>query len=179
MIKHIHFFICIFSSFAFLSGKAQDNSTSNTTGISGYYQSINLDDQTPCNCNDKTERMLLLNKGLVEGDVINYNLHAYSFSFGSSTLPVSKLFKAFENDKTIYKISMKEWDAFMLLTTSEFDKASFEKAAATVFASFSPITPADFLKLKNLQAYTEYVNFLSKETNNPKEQIINSEKSTH
>lgn len=180
MVKHIHLFFCIFISASFFSGMAQDNSSVvNNSVAAGYYQSVNLDNETSCNCNEKTERTFLLNKGLVEGDVVNYNLHAYSFSFGNNTLPVSKLFKAFENDKTIYKVSVKEWEAFMLLTTPEFDKASFEKAAVTVFGSFTPIATEDFLKIKNLKAYSEYLNFHSKETNNPKEENNNSEKNTH
>ncbi|MBK9329586.1 MAG: hypothetical protein IPM95_09820 [Sphingobacteriales bacterium] len=179
MTKRIHLFICIFFSVAFLPVKAQDTIMVNVAAVPGYYQSLNLDNQTPCNCNEKTERTFQLNKGLVEGDVVSYNLHAYSFSFGSNTLPASKLFKAFENDKTVYKISVKEWDAFMLLTTPEFNKASFENAASGVFADFSSIAATDFLKNKNLKAYSEYVNSLSKETNNPKEENIIPEKITH
>lgn len=151
----------------------------NNSLVTGFYQSINLDNETPCNCNEKTERTFQLNKGLVEGDVVSYNLHAYSFSFGNNTLPVSKLFKAFEKDKTIYKISVKEWDAFMLLTTPEFDKASFENAAVAVFAHFSPISAGDFLKIKNLKAYSEYLNSVSKETNSPIEENNIPQKVTH
>ncbi len=73
----------------------------------GYYQTIDLNPETACRCEKKTERTFSLNKGLVQYDVLNYKLHAYKFSFGNSNVPVSKLFKAMDDDLTIYKISMK------------------------------------------------------------------------
>jgi hypothetical protein len=155
MIKYIQLllFIIIFPS---ICSFAQQVGVS--AGISsGYYQSVNLNPETPCTCDQKTQRTHDLAKGLIPGDVNNYNLYAYSFSFGSNTNAASKLFKAFENDVAIYKISMKEWSSFMLLTTKDFDVSSFEIAAKQVFATFVPITPEDFLKIKNTTSYYEYI----------------------
>jgi hypothetical protein len=87
-----------------------------------YYQSVDLNPNTPCNCNQKTARTQELNRGLIPNDVTSYKLHAYSFRLPVNTIVASKLFKAFENDATIYKVSMKEWDSFMLLTTDKFDE---------------------------------------------------------
>jgi hypothetical protein len=123
----------------------------------GYYQRIDLNPNSPCNCNQKTQRTTELAKGLRPNDVLDYKIYAYSFTFGNNTNAVSKLFKSFENDLTIYKVSMKEWSAFMLLTTKDFDFASFEKAAQSVFATFAPMTPEDFLKIKNTTSYNEYI----------------------
>jgi hypothetical protein len=90
-------------------------------------------------------------------EISNYNLVAYKFTFGNSTLPASKLFKAIENDPTVYKVSLKEWDSFLLLTTKEFDAQSFESAASKVFGSFIKIEPKDFLVTKNISSYNEYI----------------------
>lgn len=128
--------------------------------VKGYYQTINLDAETPCNCNEKTQRTHDLAKGLIPNDVVNYKLQAYKFTFGNSTVGVSKLFKAFEEDKSIYKVSMKEWDSFMLLTTDKFDVSSFEAAAKLVFATFEPIPVEDYLLRKNSASYTEYMKFI-------------------
>ncbi len=133
------------------SDKASTNLSTN-----GYYQKVDLNEDTPCGCDQKTQRTHDLAKGLRPNEVLNYSLHAYSFSFGNSTNTVSKLFKAFENDSTIYKISMIEWTSFMLLTYSNFDVASFEKAAKQSFGTFIPMKPEEFLKLKNTSSYNEY-----------------------
>lgn len=167
MIKHIHFYLTSFLLFTIPILFSNNLFAGNPN--SGYYQQINLDAVTPCNCGEKTERTYELNKGLREGEVTKYQLHAYQFAFGESILPASKLFKAFESDKNIYKVSVKEWTALMLLTTPEFDKASFETAAKSIFKEFTPIDPADYLKNKNTESYTEYIQSLKKETNEPKE----------
>ncbi|MCB0507620.1 MAG: hypothetical protein R2739_05375 [Chitinophagales bacterium] len=142
---------------------AQDDQSSPNNKIAptvtGYYQSINLDEDTPCTCDTKTQRTHDLAKGLRPYDVINYKLHAYKFTFGSSTVGVSKLFKAFENDKSVYKVSMKEWDSFMLLTDDTFNVTSFESAAKSVFATFEPIDVESFLQRKNTTSYNEYVKY--------------------
>lgn len=122
----------------------------------GYYQTIDIDSDTPCNCNDKTQRTHDLARGLFPSDVSNYELHAYQFSFGTSTTGASKLFKSLENDMSVYKVSMKEWNSFMLLTTKDFDALSFEIAASKVFDSFSIMQPDVFLKEKNLESYNEF-----------------------
>lgn len=156
MIKSIQSLLLIV--FAFCNNiHAQDVNTSITTTANGYYQTIDLNPETPCSCNQKTQRTLDLSKGLRPNDVLDYKLYAYSFTFGNNTNAASKLFKSFENDITIYKVSMKEWSAFMLLTTKDFDFASFEKAAQSVFATFSSMRPEDFLKLKNTTSYNEYI----------------------
>lgn len=124
---------------------------------SGYYQSVNFDDGIPCNCNQKTQRTHDLNKALGKNDVIYYSLHAYRFNFGDSPAAMAKLFKALEGDASVYKVSMKEWDAFMLLTTADFDVASFEAAARIAFHYFESMPPADFLKSKSQTSYEEYM----------------------
>lgn len=124
---------------------------------SGYYQSINFEDAAPCNCDQKTQRTHDLNKALSKNDVTYYNLHAYRFNFGDSPASMAKLFKALEGDASVYKVSMKEWDSFMLLTTVEFDVASFEAAARVAFRYFEPMQPEDFLKNKNQTSYEEYI----------------------
>jgi hypothetical protein len=145
MNKFIQLFIILLSS-SVGSIFAQISNTG--AAPNGYYQTINLDEQTPCNCNEKTQRTFDLTKGLRPNEVTNYNLVAYKFTFGNSTLPASKLFKAIENDPTVYKVSLKEWDSFLLLTTKEFDAQSFESAASKVFGSFIKIDPKDFLVTK-------------------------------
>ncbi len=122
----------------------------------GFYQTLDLDNDTPCNCNDKTQRTHDLARGLLPGDVSNYELHAYQFSFGTSIIAASKLFKSLENDKSIYKVSMKEWNSCVLLTTKDFDALSFETAANKVFDSFSIMQPDAFLKEKNIESYNEF-----------------------
>ncbi|MFN8285051.1 MAG: hypothetical protein U0U67_17645 [Chitinophagales bacterium] len=155
MKKVLHFSLFIGASLFFSGLHAQDNQEKKIT--EGYYQTIDLNPDTDCKCSQKTERTFQLNKGLAPYDVLNYKLHAYKFTFGTSTNAVAKLFKAFENDASIYKISTKEWTSFMLLTSSEFDVVSFEKAAKQVFATFEVITPKDFLKVKNTSSYNELI----------------------
>lgn len=168
MNKYIHF-ILLLLLFSCLKVSAQNSNTQTSSGTvpvsNGYYQTIDLDPNTSCDCNQKTNRTKALSKGLVEFDVINYKLHAYRFSFDNSYVILSKLFKALENDSTVYKVSMKEWDSFMLLTTDKFDVASFEKAAQLIFQSFMAMQPEEFLKLKSTNSYNEYVQKLQKEKN--------------
>lgn len=128
----------------------------------GYYQKIDFSPDTPCGCDKKTDRTRALNKALATRDVEDYYLHAYRFTFLETPAPVAKLFKALEGDASVYKVSMKEWDSFMLLTTADFDNASFEAAAKIAFATFEPMQPEDFLKSKNLTAYDEYMQVLQK-----------------
>ncbi len=155
MKKGLHFLLLIPTILCSLFASAQVGETPKV--VNGYYQTIDLNPSTECGCDKKTERTHELNKALNQYDVLNYKLHAYKFSFGNSTNAVAKLFKAFENDVTIYKISMKEWTSFMLLTSDTFDAASFEKAAKTVFASFEPMAIEDFLKSKNTTSYNEFM----------------------
>jgi hypothetical protein len=159
---NIHFLaILVVNIFFSLPIVAQDTTQQHlvVTPNNGYYQSINLDNESPCNCNAKTQRTFDLAKGLRPNDVLNYKLHAYKFTLGSSTNSVSKLFKAFEKDNSIYKISMKEWDSFLLLTNENFDVASFEQAAKSVFTFFEPMSALDFLKSKNLIAFNELIKY--------------------
>lgn len=155
MFKYLHALMFFIAFVTFQKLSAQNTQTTNTA--IGYYQTIDLNPDSECGCAKKTDRTFELNKGLMQYDVLNYKLHAYKFTFGVSSNAMSKLFKAFENDLTIYKISMKEWTSFMLLTSSEFDVASFEKAAKQVFATFEPISALDFLKIKNTTSYNELV----------------------
>lgn len=148
--------ISCFVCHSFANAQVEINTAKKTQNSTGYYQTINLDDQTPCNCKDKTQRTHDLAKGLIEKDVLKYKLYAYKFTFGESTLPVSKLFKALENDSSVYKVSMIEWSSFLLLTTNKFDNISFETAAQKAFGTFSSILPEDFLKAKNTTSYLEY-----------------------
>jgi hypothetical protein len=175
MIKRIHLFCFIVLNAAGFSSYAQNSETVSAAQVNGYYQRINLDDESACNCKEKTDRTYELSKGLRPGEVTKYQLHAYRFQLGNSTLPVSKLFKAFESDNSIYKISVQEWNAMLLLTTASFDKASFETAAAGVFSTFTVMDVAEFLKMKNSESYAEYLNALRKETNNPNEIEIQNE----
>lgn len=172
MKKYIHLVL-----FVIICGKITSyaqTSNSINTNVNGYYQKVDLNADTPCGCDQKTQRTHDLAKGLRPNEVLNYALHAYSFSFNDNINAVSKLFKAFENDFTIYKVSMKEWSAFMLLTTSDFDKASFEQAAKQAFATFTPMPTEDFLKLKSTTSYNEYIQALEEakiqqqETQSPK-----------
>lgn len=136
---------------------AEIMSGNDSSSYRGYYQTISLDDTTPCNCDAKTDRTHQLNKGLVPYDVSNYKLHAYQFTFGNTSIPAAKLFKALENDLSVYKVSMKEWQSFMLLTTEKFDSRSFELAAAKAFITFNKMQPEEFLKIKNTTSYLEYI----------------------
>lgn len=135
---------------------AQINNTIDST--IGYYQSIDLNPETPCNCNLKTQRTFDLAKGLRPNDVLDYKLYAYSFtSSNSSNVSVIKLFKSFENDLNVYKISLVEGKSFMILATNDFDIVSFEMAAKSIFLELISIAPEDFLKIKNSTSYYEYV----------------------
>ncbi len=166
MNKHIHLLfilIFIFSVFSY----AQDTNTETKINqpVNRYYQTINLDSETPCNCDSKTERTYQLNKGLLTNEVLNYNLHSYKFTFGNSLNAPIKLFKALENDLSVHKVSMKEWESFMLLTSENFDAESFEQAALKAFLSFTKIEPLDFLKNKNISSYLELEKKILKEKN--------------
>lgn len=160
MNKNIQLLLLLLFGFI-ITINAQD--TTNTkvsttaTVVNGYYQTIDLNPNTPCGCDQKTQRTLDLAKGLRPRDVLDYKLYAFSFSFGNNTNSASKLFKAFENDKSVYKISLKEWSAFMLFTTKDFDVASFIEAAKQVFATFNAMTPEEYLKMKNTSSYNEYM----------------------
>jgi len=145
--------LCLFSS---LYGQDSLNSVPPRSLKVGYYQTIDLSSNTPCACDAKTPRTRELNKALAPKDVLEYQLHAYKFSFLDTPAPVAKLFKAIEGDQTVYKISMKEWDSFVLLTHRNFDTASFEEACKLVFATFEVIDPAQYLLSKNQEAYQEY-----------------------
>jgi len=169
MNKYIYSILVFFLVFE-LQSYAQNNILSENkaqTTVNGYYQTINLDNETPCNCNEKTQRTYDLAKGLRPSDLREYELHTYKFKFGSSTIPASKLFKALENDASVYKVSIKEWDSFLLLTTKEFDVLSFEAAAMKIFDLFSLMKPEDFLKTKNMDSYNEYLKKLEKESAQP------------
>jgi len=153
-IIHLLFVLVIVHSLSY----AQDSTNNKIAPTAkGYYQTIDISAETPCSCDQKTQRTYELAKGLIPNDVLNYSLHAYSFSFGDNVNAASKLFKAFENDPNVYKVSMKEWSSFMLLTFSKFDVASFENAAIQSFAAFAPMKTEDFLKIKNTTSYNEYV----------------------
>lgn len=154
---HLLIITIIFLSY---SVHAQDSLNTKLNAVKikdGFYQKIDLNPDSPCSCDQKTQRTFDLAKGLRPKDVLDYSLHAYSFTFGNNTNAASKLFKAIENDFTVYKISMKEWTSFMLLTGGDFDVASFEQAAKLVFATFTPMTPEEFLKIKNTTSYYEYI----------------------
>lgn len=127
--------------------------------VNGYYQTIDLNADTPCGCDNKTERTYQLSKGLLDNDLVDYKLHAYKFKIGNFTNAFLKLFKAFENDPSVYKLSMKKWDSFMLVTTDNFDAASFEKAASVAMENIAPILPEEFLKEKNINTYNVYMQF--------------------
>jgi hypothetical protein len=131
---------------------AQPGSSGATAGapsVSGRYQMIELDPAKPCNCNEKTPRYFEMYQAVQEQDIRQYRMIAYKFSFGPSIDQASKLFRALEQDPAVMKISIREWDYFMLFTTDEFDAASFDTAAGSVFGEISAITPADFFLYKN------------------------------
>ncbi len=156
MNKTIQLFYLFLNLFIFSSVTAQDN-TKTVQLANGYYQTIDLNPNTSCDCNAKTERTLQLNKALAPKDVLNYKLHAYKFSLGNNSNMMAKLFKAMEKDLSIYKVSMKEWTAFMVLTTDEFDATSFEQAAKSVFTTLEAMPVKDFLQSKNIDSYNELV----------------------
>ena len=132
--------------------------------IVNYYQTINLDDTTACNCNNKSDRNAALNTRLLESDVKLYDMHAYKYVFKESMLPTSKLVYAFEEDKNVYKGSFSmETNTFMILTTPKFDLQSFEGAAKIAFKEIYSINPQDFLIKKNKSCYDEYMKFLEKQ----------------
>lgn len=156
MKKRIQLFT--FLSFLFFNIYAVDGDVASDFPVTnGYYQTIDLDDNTPCNCNEKTQRMYDMTKGLYPKDVIKYELHPYKISLGNSYLAAPKLFKALENDRSVYKVSLIDWKYMMLLTTKDFDALSFETAALKVFSSFSKMQADEFLKLKNMESYNEYM----------------------
>lgn len=159
MKKRIQLFLLLF--LLFLKVHATDGEVAKELPVvKGYYQTINLDDNSPCNCNEKTQRMYDMTKGLRPHEVESYNIHTYAFTLGKSFLSVPKLFKALEGDPSVYKISLIEWNSMMLLTTKDFDAVSFETIAMKVFDSFSLMQPEDFLKIKNMDSYNEYIEFL-------------------
>jgi hypothetical protein len=127
--------------------------------VNGYYQTIDLNADTPCGCDSKTERTYQLSKGLLDNDLVDYSLHAYKFKIGNTNNAFLKLFKAFENDPNVYKLSVKKWDSFMLVTTKKFDVASFEKAASIAMENITPILPEEYLKEKNINTYNVYMQF--------------------
>lgn len=128
----------------------------------GYYQTLDLNPETPCACDAFSDRHIQLYKALAPRDTRNYHLHAYSFSLGNVLIPASKLFKAFEMDNSVYKVSVNEWESLMLLTTADFDATSFEKAAKSIFKTFEPMQPIDFLRKRDVAAYQEYLQVLEK-----------------
>lgn len=135
--------------------------------VAGYYQTINIENDTPCSCDEKTQRTFDLAKGIRPGDVSNYDLHAYKIVAGDKLTSIAKIFKAFEKDNSVYKLSIIEWNSILLLTNKDFDKISFETAAKNVFSSFESITPEIFLKQKNIDAYKEYVEFMADKLDQP------------
>lgn len=166
MKQSLHFLLLIPITLCSIMLRAQDNQTVKVAD--GYYQTVDLNPDTECGCDKKTERTHQLNKGLNQYDVLNYKLYAYKFTFGSSTNAVAKLFKAFENDLSVYKISMNEWTSFMLLTSDSFNAASFEKAAKSAFATFEPMAVEDFLRAKNTNAYKEFLKAKEEQQQTPK-----------
>lgn len=155
MKKLLHIFVYIF--FVFYAS-AQENLDSEINTLS-YYQSIDLDAETPCNCNEKTDKVKQLYKGVVDKDFYDNKLHAYHFSYGNSINAFSKLFQALENDPSVIKISMNEWNSFMLFTTDKFDSNSFEKAAKKAFVTFYTISPDDYLLKKNADLFATYKSY--------------------
>ncbi|MEZ5025999.1 MAG: hypothetical protein R2739_05395 [Chitinophagales bacterium] len=134
---------------------------------SGYYQKIDLDLNTSCTCKDKTTRTYELAKALQPEDFSKYNFYAYTFQFPENINGVSKLFKAFENDLSVHKISMIEWSSFMLLVDDTFDKNSFEIAANKIFKTITPISYSEFLnkKVRDKTLLSEYLNLADKQQN--------------
>ena len=141
-----------------LKAQQGDKVIDNTKTPPALYSSIDFEENTPCNCNQKTERARELSKGLLDQDLKQYDLHAYTFSFkNNNPQGWAKLFKTMESDPTIYKVSVKEWDSFLLLTTPGFDVAAFEAAAQKALDNFSVITPDVYLKAKNTALFNTYL----------------------
>ena len=158
MKKDLHFLLLIPTILCSLFASAQVGET--TKVVSGYYQTIDLNPETECGCDFKTPRNEELNSRLLEYDVLNYNMHAYKYEFGTSMMPASKLFYAFENDQTVRKISFSmETKTFMLITTPDFDNASFEAAAKIAFKEVSPIVATNYLYKKCINCYNAYMKY--------------------
>ncbi len=152
---------------ASLSAQQGDKVIDNTKTPPALYSSIDFEENTPCNCSQKTDRTRQLSKGLLDQDLKQYDLHPYTFSFKiNDPQGWAKLFKAMESDPTIYKVSVKEWDSFMLLTTPGFDVAAFETAAQKALDNFSVTTPDVYLKAKNTALFNTYMLQQTIEENN-------------
>lgn len=150
-----------------LKAQQGDKVIDNTKTPPALYSSIDFEESTPCNCNQKTERARELSKGLLDQDLKQYDLHAYTFSFkNNNPQGWAKLFKTMESDPTIYKVSIKEWDSFMLLTTPGFDVAAFEAAAQKAVDNFSVTTPDVYLKAKNTALFNAYMLQQTTQNNN-------------
>lgn len=150
-----------------LSAQQGDKVIDNTKTPPALYSSIDFEENTPCNCSQKTDRTRQLSKGLLDQDLKQYDLHAYTFSFkNNNPQGWAKLFKAMESDPTIYKVSVKEWDSFLLLTTPGFDVAAFEAAAQKAVDNFSVITPDVYLKAKNTALFNAYMLQQTTQNNN-------------
>jgi hypothetical protein len=150
-----------------LSAQQGDKVIDNTKTPPALYSSIDFEENTPCNCSQKTDRTRQLSKGLLDQDLKQYDLHPYTFSFkNNDPQGWAKLFKAMESDPTIYKVSVKEWDSFMLLTTPGFDVAAFEMAAQKALDNFSVTTPDVYLKAKNTALFNTYMLQQTIEENN-------------
>lgn len=150
-----------------LSAQQGDKVIDNTKTPPALYSSIDFEENTPCNCSQKTDRTRQLSKGLLDQDLKQYDLHPYTFSFkNNDPQGWAKLFKAMESDPTIYKVSVKEWDSFMLLTTPGFDVAAFETAAQKALDNFSVTTPDVYLKAKNTALFNTYMLQQTIEENN-------------
>ncbi len=126
----------------------------------GFYQTINIDSITPCNCNTKTVRNENLNEHLKADDIQNFNLIAYSYIPYTNYIGASKLFSSMERDSSVHKISfMMSEHCFMLVVNENFDKMSFENALSNVFKSINHMDAAIFLGKKNpllLELYNKF-----------------------
>lgn len=150
-----------------LSAQQGDKVIDNTKTPPALYSSINFEENTPCNCNQKSARALHLSKGILDQELKEYDLHPYTFSFkNNNPQGWAKLFNAMESDPTIYKVSVKEWDSFMLLTTPGFDVAAFEMAAQKALDNFSVTTPDVYLKAKNTALFNTYMLQQTTQNNN-------------
>lgn len=127
-----------------------------TAPPSGRYQQIDLSTETPCACDKKPARYQELYKSVTETDMRSNRMYAYRFGFNSPVHGASKLFRALEEDPGVMKISVREWDYMLIFATKDFDKASFEAAAAQVLADFSEVTPADYFLYKNASLYQTF-----------------------
>jgi hypothetical protein len=146
--KNLHILVVFTCVWVFpFSAYAQKDENVNYTG---YYQTIDIDPLTPCDCNSKTDRNSALNEHLIKNDIINYNLIAYKYEPLSTYVTASKLFFSIENDSSVHKISfMMSEHCFMLAIDKKFDKLSFEKALFKVFKSVTQLDVAEFLRKKN------------------------------